>query len=274
MSQKLLRRSPQKHTSSASKQWMPWFDKLLPLFGVVVLVVLWELVATSGWISPVLLPTPVATVTELFSVAFRAENSLFFDFIVTVWRTLQAFIIAAVLGVPLGIILGSNERIYRSVEFLIDFFRSTPASALIPMFLLFLGTSDWNKVVIPAFAGFLVIIFNSAYGVMNARQSRILAAKVMGASQWDIFKDVLFWESLPQIFIGLRTGISISLVIVIVAEMFIGTENGLGKRIIDTQQVLNVKDMYASILTTGVLGYCLNMLFRFAEKRIVHWSGK
>jgi NitT/TauT family transport system permease protein len=109
---------------------------------------------------------------------------------------------------------------------------------------------------------------------MNARQSRLLAAKVMGASPWDIFKDVLFWESLPQIFIGLRTGISLSLVIVIVAEMFIGTENGLGKRIIDTQQLLNIKDMYASILLTGIMGYCLNMLFRFTEKKIVHWSGR
>jgi NitT/TauT family transport system permease protein len=274
----MLRRSPQKGSIPTSptrkKHWMFWFDKLLPLVGLIVLLVFWELVAKSGWINPVLLPTPVATITELFNVAFRAEDSLFGDFTITVWRTFQAFVIATLLGVPLGIILGSNERVYRSVEFLIDFFRSTPATALIPMFILFLGTNDWNKVVIPAFAGFLAIIFNSAYGVMNARQSRILAARVMGANQWDIFKDVLFWESLPQIFIGLRTGISISLVIVIVAEMFIGTENGLGKRIIDTQQVLNVNDMYASILTTGVVGYCLNMLFRYAEKRIVHWSGK
>ncbi|MGG6270282.1 ABC transporter permease [Leptolyngbya sp. AN03gr2] len=264
-----------RHRSTSEPQnWMPRLDRLLPLFGVIVLLALWEFVSKSGWINPVLLPTPVDTVTELFNVAFRSEDSLFTDFATTVWRTTQAFAIATVLGVPLGIILGSNERLYRSVEFLIDFFRSTPASALIPMFLLFLGTSDWNKVVIPAFAGFLVIVFNSAYGVMNARQSRILAARVMGASQWDIFKDVLFWESLPQTFIGLRTGISIALVMVIVAEMFIGTESGLGKRIIETQQVLNVKDMYASVLITGVLGYSLNMLFRFTEKRIVHWSGR
>jgi NitT/TauT family transport system permease protein len=109
---------------------------------------------------------------------------------------------------------------------------------------------------------------------MNAKKSRILAAKVMGANRFNIFKDVLFWESLPQSFIGLRSGISIALVIVIVAEMFIGTEQGLGKRIIDAQQVLNVKDMYASILITGILGYALNVLFLLIEKRFVHWSGK
>ena len=96
----------------------------------------------------------------------------------------------------------------------------------------------------------------------------------MGANPWQIFKDVLLMESLPQTFIGLRSGISISLVIVIVAEMFIGTEQGLGKRIIDAQQILNVKDMYASILVTGILGYFLNMLFLLVEKRFIHWSGK
>ncbi|MFM7546876.1 MAG: ABC transporter permease [Synechococcales cyanobacterium] len=274
MNQKKRQRSPSQNPLAIASKWVPWADKLLPLLGVVILLSFWEIAATSNWVSPVLLPTPVATIAELVIVTFRPENGLFLDFFTTLWRTLLSFAIGAILGVPLGIILGSNERVYRSFEFLIDFFRSTPASALIPMFLLFLGTSDWNKVVIPAFAGFLVIIFNSAYGVMNARQSRILAARVMGASHWDIFKDVLFWESLPQIFIGLRTGISISLVIVIVAEMFIGTDVGLGKRIFETQQILNVRDMYASILTTGVLGYCLNMIFRFVEKQIVHWSGR
>ena len=110
--------------------------------------------------------------------------------------------------------------------------------------------------------------------MLNARQSRILAAKVMGANRWQVFKDVLVMESLPQTFIGLRSGISIALVIVIVAEMFIGTEQGLGKRIIDAQQVLNVQDMYASILITGLLGYALNVLFLLGEKRVIHWSGK
>lgn len=79
---------------------------------------------------------------------------------------------------------------------------------------------------------------------------------------------------MPQTFIGLRSGVSIALVIVIVAEMFVGTEQELGKCIIDAQQVLNVKDMYASILITGILGYVLNVLFLLIEKRFIHWSGK
>lgn len=247
-------------------------DRFLPLIGVLVLFGVWWLIAVSGLINPVLLPTPIATLTTLVTSMFT--GAMLPDFFATVLRTFSAFLMAAVVGVPIGVALGSSEKIYRSVEFLIDFFRSTPASALIPLFILFFGVSDFSKIVIAAFSAFLLIVFNSAYGVINAKQSRILAAKVMGANRWRIFKDVLLLESLPQTFIGLRSGISISLVIVIVAEMFIGTEQGLGKRIIDAQQILNVRDMYASILVTGILGYFLNMLFLLVERRFVHWSGK
>ena len=136
------------------------------------------------------------------------------------------------------------------------------------------GVSDINKVAIAAFGALLIVVFNSAYGVINARKQRVMAARVMGASQWQIFKDVLVWESLQPTFVGLRSAVSMSLVIVIVAEMFIGSDSGLGNRIINSQQVMNVKNMYASILAAGGLGYALNILFLIAEKKIVHWSGR
>ena len=272
-------------TSSPAKAWAPppasiagaapssppW-DRWLPFIGPVALFIVWDLVVRLGFIKPILLPTPADTLLAL--VTGLAGGPLLLDFGMTVWRTLQAFVIAAVVGVPLGVLLGSNERAYRSVEFLIDFFRSTPSSALIPLFLLIFGVSDVNKVAIAAFGAFLIVIFNSAYGVINARKQRVMAAKVMGASRWQVFKDVLIWESLQPSFVGLRSAVSMALVIVIVAEMFIGSDTGLGHRIIDAQQVLNVKSMYAAILAAGALGYALNILFLVAERRIVHWSGR
>ncbi len=250
----------------------PWKDKLLPIIGPIVLFIVWDLVVRFGLIKAILLPTPWNTLVALFTGL--AGGPLLGDFLVTVWRTLEAFGIAAVVGVPLGVLLGSNEKAYRSVEFLIDFFRSTPSSALIPLFLLIFGVSDVNKVAIAAFGALLIVLFNSAYGVINARKQRVMAAKVMGANHWQIFRDVLFWESLQPTFVGLRSAVSMALVIVIVAEMFIGSDTGLGHRIIDAQQVLNVKSMYAAILAAGALGYALNVLFLIAERRIVHWSGR
>src|SRR3954471_20868572 len=245
---------------------------LLPLLGPIALFVAWDLVVRFGLIKAILLPLPLDTLGAL--VTGLAGGPLLTDFAVTIKRTLEAFAIAAVLGVPLGVLLGSNERAYRSVEFLIDFFRSTPSSALIPLFLLIFGVSDINKVAIAAFGALLIVIFNSAYGVINARKQRVMAARVMGATRWQVFKDVLIWESLQPTFVGLRSAVSMALVIVIVAEMFIGSDNGLGHRIIDAQQVLNVKSMYAAILAAGALGYALNVLFLVAERRIVHWSGR
>jgi NitT/TauT family transport system permease protein len=93
-----------------------------------------------------------------------------------------------------------------------------------------------------------VIVFNVAYGVMNARQTRILAARSMGASPLRIFKDVIFFETLPQTFVGLRTAVSIALVVIIVAEMFIGAVDGLGHRIIDAQISYQLTDMYEYVV--------------------------
>ncbi len=248
------------------------WGRTLPLLGPLVLLLVWDLVVRFGLIKPILLPAPTDTLLTL--VNGMAGPVLLPHFIVTLERTLYAFAIATAAGLPLGIALGSNERAYRSVEFLIDFFRSTPASALIPLFLLIFGINDINKVAIAAFGAFLIVIFNCAYGVINARKQRVAAAKVMGATRWQIFKDVLFWESLQPTFVGLRSAVSMALVIVVVAEMFIGSESGLGHKIIDAQQVMNVRVMYAAIMAAGILGYALNVLFLALEKRIVHWSGR
>ncbi len=258
--------------AAAAVQKPPLRDRLLPFIGPVVLFIVWDLVVRLGFIKPILLPTPADTIAAL--ITGLAGGPLLTDFAMTVWRTLQAFAIAAVIGVPLGVLLGSNEKAYRSVEFLIDFFRSTPSSALIPLFLLIFGVSDVNKIAIAAFGALLIVVFNSAYDVINARKQRVMAARVMGASRWQVFKDVLIWESLQPSFVGLRSAVSMALVIVIVAEIFIGSDTGLGHRIIDAQQVLNVKSMYAAILAAGALGYALNILFLVAERRIVHWSGR
>lgn len=244
----------------------------LPALGPIVLFLIWDAVVRFGLVKPILLPPPMETLITLITGMFG--GALLNDFFVTLYRTLVAFVIALVAGFPLGIALGSNERSYRSVEFVIDFFRSTPASALIPLFLLIFGTSDINKIAIAAFGAWLLVVFNCAYGVINARKQRIAAAKVMGATRWQIFRDVLIWESLQASFVGLRSAVSMALVIVVVAEMFIGSESGLGHKIINAQQVMNTKMMYAAIISAGVLGYFLNILFLALEKKIVHWSGR
>ncbi len=258
-----------------------WFtasrvQKLISVFnafvGPAVLILLWWAAAEWDWVSRTLLPGPIETFASLGSNIWN--GSMLHDGYYTLYRTAYAFGLAMAISVPLGIILGSNTKVYRAFEFVIDFFRSTPATAIFPLFLLLFGIGDFAKVSVAAFAAGLVILFNVAYGVMNARQTRIQAAKVMGASRRRVLTDVLFFESLTPTFVGLRMGVSIALVVIIVAEMFIGTNDGLGHRIIDAQQVYDLEDMYASILATGAMGYGFNLLFLGLEKWLVHWSGR
>ena len=245
---------------------------LQPVIGALVLIAVWWFANFAKLVDPVLLPSPQQSWNAF--VKGMTEGSLGHDFWRTIVRTMLSFAVATVIAVPVGVALGSSNKLYRSVEFLIDFFRSTPASAMFPLFLVFFGIGEEAKIAVAAFGAALIILFNTAYGVMNARQLRQLAARVMGASKARILWDVTIWESLPQTFIGLRSGVSMALVIVIVAEMFIGSSDGLGKRIIDAQMIFNMPEMYASIFAAGALGYVMNLLFTLMEGRFVHWGGK
>ena len=242
-----------------------------PLVGVIGLLILWQIAVLLEVVDPVLLPTPADTFAAIWHG--MTGGRLAFDFLRTVERTALAIAYAAAIAIPLGILLGSSTRVYRSVEFVIDFFRSTPASAVFPLFLVIFGVGDNTKVLVATFGASLVILFNVAYGVMNARKTRLLAAKVMGASKMRVLTDVMLFESMPQTFIGLRNGVSLALVIVIVAEMFIGSVDGLGYRVLDSQMLFEMPDMYAAIFVAGALGYGFNLLFLVIEKRFVHWSG-
>jgi NitT/TauT family transport system permease protein len=245
---------------------------LTPAIGAVGFVLLWWLVYRLGLVDPVLLPSPAESFRAIWD-GF-VGGALTRDFLITVKRTLAAFAIAVAVAVPLGVALGSSQRVYSAVEFVIDFFRSTPASALFPLFLVILGVGEGTKIAVAAFGAALLILFNTAYGVMNARKTRQAAARVMGASPGRVMLDVTLLESLPQTFIGMRAGISFALVIVIVAEMFIGSTDGLGQRVINAQMIFNMPEMYATIFAAGVLGYGLNLLFIVVERRFIHWGGK
>ena len=247
-------------------------SRLVPFYGVIGLIVFWYVGIWVEIVDPVLLPSPAQAALAIWNG--MADGGLLADFLRTVERTTYSIFIASVVSIPLGIFLGSSERLYRSVEFIIDFFRSTPASAVFPLFLVIFGVGDETKILVASFGAALVILFNVSYGVMNARKTRLLAAKVMGASRVRVLIDVMLLESMPQTFIGIRNGVSLALIIVIVAEMFIGSVDGLGHRIIDAQMLFEMPDMYAAIFVAGALGYGFNLLFLIIEQRFVHWSGK
>lgn len=240
--------------------------------GTIAIVIIWGLVTSFRLVNPFFLPGPIEVLSEC--IRMFSEAGIIWDILITLKRIIISFILVIVIGLPLGLVLGRFEKLYRSMEFTIDFIRSLAPLCLFPLFMIIFGIGDISKIAVAVFSTSSVLIFNVAYGVMHAKKSRVLAAQIMGANRFKIFTTVIFWESLPQIFVGIRNSLAWAALIILAAEMFVGTNAGLGHKIIDYQITYNIPGVYASIILTGILGYCLNAILAYTEKRVVHWIGR
>lgn len=246
--------------------------KKTTLIGPLLLLFLWFITTSLELVNPLFvpsIPSVLASFGDLFS-----SSAIYADIFSTIQRLVFGFGIGAVLGIMLGIPAGYSEKMYDMLEFLIDFFRSIPVTALFPLFLLFFGIGDFAKIGIAAWSSSLIVLFNTIYGVRNSRKTRVLVAQTMKATSFQLFYKVVLPDSLPQVFVGLRTSLSLALIVVVVTEMFLGTTSGIGQRIFNTSITYRVPEMYASILIAGILGYSLNKLFALFESRTIHWAGK
>lgn len=187
---------------------------------------------------------------------------------------LGRFGLAAIVGIPLGLLVGRSQVIARATQPTVDFFRSIPSTALFPLFLFLFGLGDTAKIAIVIYSCSLIILVNTAYGARQVKAPRLLSATVMGASPWDSFWRIVVPESAPGILAGLRIALSLSFVLIVVTEMFIGTTVGLGYQIINSQMVYRIPDMYSGIALAGVVGYLGNLALLTLEKRHLHWVGR
>ena len=242
------------------------------LIGPALVFLLWFVVTEWGLVNPLFLSRPDETATKLLTLFSSGE--IWPDIGMTLYRVSLGFLIAAFLGIPTGLLFGISARLYSSFEVVIDFFRSLPSTALFPLFLLVFGIGDIAKIAIVVFVSFWIVLISTVSGVLHGSKIRQKVARIFGANSWQILTNVTIMEALPYIATGLRISISISFIVVIVTEMFIGTNIGLGRRIYDSYLTYRVSELYGTLLLTGLLGYILNKLFVKGEKRIIHWTGK
>lgn len=192
----------------------------------------------------------------------------------TLFRCLVGFLIAAVWGILLGIITGLNHRLYAILELPIDFFRSFPAPALFPLFMLFLGIGDKAKMAVVVFSCGLIMVVYTANAVRNCDPIKLMVAKVLRMEGIHLWARVILPEIAPEIAGGLRVSLSISLILVIVLEMLVGGSKGLGRLLYDRYLTFRTSEMFATFICIGLLGYALNYVFRTIEGRMLHWAGK
>ncbi len=243
----------------------------LPFLGIVVFILIWFFISHIGKDQfRLYLASPEETISSLVFLIRNQELAL--DTVATLARTISAFLPAVFFGVTLGFLLGSNRLLLNTFEILIEFFRSIPATALLPIFILAFGISDVARVGVAFFISFWVMLINTIYGITHMTKARTKVAQSMKASSLQIFKYVIVWEILPYIFSGLRLAISISLVIVVISEMVIGPKYGLGIRLLESQQTFKVGNLYAIMVVTGMMGFVLNKAILYFERDIIHWT--
>ncbi|HYI37483.1 MAG TPA: ABC transporter permease [Thermoleophilaceae bacterium] len=254
------------HTGGRSRARAP--DALLPWLAVLGALALFELAPRVGILPSDHFP-PISD-----SISTLVEQLGQSTFWTAVGQTMQGWAlglgIAAALGVPLGIIIGSNRLLYRACRGLIEFLRPIPSVALIPLAILIYGTGMQSKVFLAAFASFWQVIVATLYGVQDVDPVATDTARSFGFSRVKRLFRVTLPSAVPYIATGLRIASAVSLILTVTAELVIGAP-GLGRAINVARSGGNEELMYALILTTGILGLLLNMVFVRVEKRVLHW---
>lgn len=248
------------YTSSSISSFFRFFLFLFFLFGLI------EITISVFRLSPAAFARPSEIFFSVY--AFFLPSMMLPDVLGTIQRTLLAFILSFPVGIVFGIIASKSKYFDNELKFTIDFLRSIPATALIPLFLVLFGPHDLSKIAVGVFSGALSIAISVVVGEKSLNQDRKVVADLLKLRG---FKRIILYElpeMAPVIFVGSRTAASLCLILVVVGEMFIGSNNGLGKVIMDTRYSDDVPTLYAAIVMTGVIGFFINFIFIYFEKRI------
>lgn len=241
------------------------------LVGILVLICIWGIFSAFGMVSPLLLPSPWSVIKA--TIVHFADGIFLRDMSWSVYRLAVGFILGAAAGIMIGVIFGLSSRLYSYSELVLDFFRSLPVITVFPLFMILFGLGNAAKIATTMWAVFLIITVSTVYGIRQVPKTRVLSARTLGARGLFLITHVILPSAIPSVVSGFRIAVSLGLVVVVITEMFTGTDYGLGKRIYDSGLVYEMPTMYGAILVTGFLGYLLNRLIVSGEHAFAYWSG-
>jgi sulfonate transport system permease protein len=222
---------------------------------ILAFLLLWQVTAEFRVVDPSVIP-PFSKVVAALVLGF-VDGRLVPDLEISMARAGTAFGIAVLGAIPLGLFMGSFRRFEDFVDPLLQTFRQTSALAIYPVFILLLGLGETSKVTIICWAAFFPILLNTISGVKQVDRRLIEMARVFGASRTEVFRRVVLPAATPAIFVGLRLSGTISLLLLVAAEM-IGAKQGLGFLIINAQYNFEIPLMFASIVLLAVIGLGVN----------------
>ena len=243
----------------------------LGLHGASLLVplLLWLVVSHAQVVDPAFLPSPARVLDSLWSMA--RSGILMADATASIRRVMLGFLLAAVVGVPLGILMGSFATIRALLEPLSGFLRYMPAAAFTPLLIIYLGIDEAPKIALIAIG---TVFFNMLM-VMDAvkfvPRELMETTLTLGGSQRQVVVQVITRYSLPSIIDTLRINMATSWNLLVVAEL-LAAEVGLGKRIQLAQRFFRTEQIFADLLLLGLIGFAVDLVFRLLLRLTCRWA--
>ena len=235
----------------------------------VLFFAVWAVATLGGFVPKTFLADPLAMVKSGW--VLLTEQGFAKDIAFTIWRVLGGFVLAALLAVPLGVAMGAYKPVEAFFEPFVSFARYLPASAFIPLLILWAGIGEAQKLSLIFIGSFFQLVLMIALQVGGTRRDLVEAAYTLGASDVGIVKRVLIPSSAPQIAETLRLVLGWAWTYVIVAEL-IGASNGIGHMITDSQALLATDQIIFGIITIGVIGLISDMAFKRANRAMFRWA--
>ena len=241
----------------------------LGLLFFILFFAVWAVATLGGFVPKTFLADPIMMVKSGW--VLLTQQGFAVDIGFTIWRVLGGFLIAAVFAVPLGVLMGAYKPIEAFFEPFVSFARYLPASAFIPLLILWAGIGEAQKLSLIFIGSFFQLVLMIAMQVGGTRRDLVEAAYTLGASDVGIVKRVLIPAAAPQIAETLRLVLGWAWTYVIVAEL-IGASNGIGHMITDSQALLATDQIIFGIITIGVIGLVSDVLFKAANRAMFRWA--
>lgn len=239
------------------------------------LLLSWWAVTASGLVEPLFLPSPGAVLAKLaqtWTEGFTGDP-LWAHVAISTARVFGAFLLACLIGIPLGLAMGMSPLMRGLLDPPIEFYRPIPPLAYLPLMIIWFGIGETSKVLLIFLSVFAPVALGARAGVRSAAIEQIHAAYSFGATRWQVLRHVILPSAMPEILTAMRIGIGFGWTTLVAAEMVAATQ-GIGYMVLTASQFLQTSTVVMGIVVIAAIAYAFDMLMRLVERRVVPWKGR